>query len=219
MKIEFSFDDGHVSDMRVAKLLSQYGFKGTFYNTNIQLNGTIKMSLKEMADTLLKEGHEIGSHTITHPMDMKGCGDEQLKFELENSKYGPEKAMSKSLAGRKITKFCYPRGRHDERVRKAVKDAGYEEARTTRVLQVQNDTGDPYQTPTTIHMFPRKEYNGVPWYDMAVKEFNRAAEIEKGGAKDVFFHVWGHSKELDAYDYWEQFEDLLRFLRTQLSTV
>lgn len=221
LKVEISFDDGHISDIKAARLMERYGFQGVFYNSNAELRGTIKMSPMEMSRELIKRGHILGGHTLSHPSDMKLMEDEQMKFELENVYAGTPLVFGswKNFDGfpqKTVDKFCYPRGRHDERVRKAVQAAGYKEARTTRVLQIRNDTGDPYQMPTTIHMFPRAEYEGRDWYSLAVEYFDRALEESKTD-DSVFFHLWGHTKELDQQDDWERFENLLKYMREKLN--
>lgn len=222
LKVEISFDDGHISDIKAARLMEKYGFSGTFYNSNAQLKGTIKMEPIEISREILKRGHVIGGHTISHPSDMKLMEDEKMKFELENVYHGTPYCYGtwRDFSGfpqRTMDKFCYPRGRHDERVRKAVKDAGYLEARTTQVFRIRNTTGDPYQTPTTIHMFARSEYGEKHWFDLAVEYFDRALE-ESSYDRSVFFSLWGHSKELDQQEGdWERFETLLAYMRSKLS--
>lgn len=215
LKVDISFDDGHISDIKAARLMQQYGFKGTFYNTNAAIKGTIKMDPMEISREILKRGHELGGHTISHPHDIKLLDDEKLKFELENAYNGVPMVYRTYFPQGRLDKFCYPRGRHDERVRKAVADAGYLEARTTIVLKIRNESGDPYQTPTTIHMFDRAEYQGRDWYDLAVEYFDLALEESKKDDR-VFFSLWGHTKELDVFGYWQKFEKLLAHMRKRL---
>ena len=68
---------------------------------------------------------EIGSHTVTHPILPK-VSDEQLETELRSSKARIEAALD-----RPAKLFCYPNGSYDQRVVKAVANAGYECAVTT----------------------------------------------------------------------------------------
>lgn len=70
-------------------------------------------------------GHEIGSHSHSHPL-LPGCGDAELERELELSKRALERAL-----GAEIDSFCYPNGDWDPRVRDAVHKAGYARAVTT----------------------------------------------------------------------------------------
>lgn len=211
MKIHISFDDANVSDVQAAKLCSKYRFPATFYMPSCQVPKTQLLSLREVKKGMVEHGHELGGHTVTHPMDLKLVPDEQLKYEIENNMY-----LCQILMKRRVTKFCYPRGRHDQRVRAAVKAAGYLEARTTQVLQIQNKTGDPYQMPTTIHMYPRDEYNGVEWLELAKTYFEKAVELSKT-EPDVFFSLWGHTTELNRFGDWERFEEILKYMRDRLN--
>ena len=202
LKTIISIDDGHVSDMRVANLLSKYGFKGIFYIPSAQVKNTLRMSLKEINDVLVSQGHELGGHTVTHPMDLKLVEDDQLNFELINNR-----VMLRDMFKQDVTKFCPPRGRYDDRVIQAIKDAGYKESRTTQVLNTDLPE-DPYRTHTTVHMFPREEYKGKHWFDVAKEQLDIAlSKGEKG-----YFHLWGHSLELDRFNYWYDFESLLKII-------
>ena len=210
MKIEFSFDDGHISDLKVVSLLDKYGFKGIFYIPSAQVNRTIQMSAKEIKNGIVLKGHELGGHTVSHPMDLKLVEDKQLKFELENNQLWLE-----SLLGKDVKKFCYPRGRYDDRVIEAVKKAGFTEARTTKVLEIKNDTGNALTMPTTIHLFQRAEYEGLDWLIVAKQYFQKALKASETD-QNVFYHCWGHSAELDRYNDWERFEELLKYISEQL---
>lgn len=67
-----------------------------------------------------RNGLEIGSHTCSHPI-LTGLTDERLRQELEDSK-----AKLETELGRRVETFCYPNGDQDERVRRAVRRAGYQ---------------------------------------------------------------------------------------------
>ncbi len=206
MRIEFSFDDGMCGDQRAAALLEKYGYRGTFYypsNPVVQGNW---LDIPHMA-RIARAGHEIGGHTVTHPADIKLLSDSQLDFELQNNKA----LIEKVVAHKPCTKFAYPRGRHDERVRAAVKKAGFTEARTTLVLNT-DEAEDPLRTPTTVHMYARKEYNGKLWLEVAKEQL----EIALSKPNSVF-HVWGHTNELDLYQEWGRFEELLKLLKLRTS--
>ena len=80
----------------------------------------------EQISKLADQGHEIGSHTLTHPI-LPQLDDETLARELVESR-----TMLEAATGRTINGFCYPNGDFDERVVKAVGDAGYAYACSTR---------------------------------------------------------------------------------------
>ncbi len=88
--------------------------------------GWADMMSWEMIKQLSKEGHEIGSHTMTHAM-IPQLSDDELTWEIAESRLQLEKQI-----GLSIKSFCYPNGDNDARTREAVKAAGYENAVTTQ---------------------------------------------------------------------------------------
>ncbi len=80
---------------------------------------------KEQVIALVRAGHEIGSHTLSHPI-LTRLDDEALELEVKHSKSGLERWTGTSIDG-----FCYPNGDHDERVRERVRAAGYRWACST----------------------------------------------------------------------------------------
>lgn len=82
------------------------------------------MTFAEIAD-LAADGHEIGSHSMTHCL-MPECDDEALFYEVLESR-----RVLHDRLGLPIETFCYPNGNSDERAAKAVVNAGYRRAVTT----------------------------------------------------------------------------------------
>lgn len=66
------------------------------------------------------------SHTVSHPILTRVAAD-VLEFELKNSKKRLEELLE-----RKVEHFCYPNGSFDQNVQKAVENAGYKSAATTK---------------------------------------------------------------------------------------
>ena len=75
---------------------------------------------------LARNGHEIGSHSYSHPI-LNQCTHRELQREVVESK-----AILESIAGTTVTAFCYPNGDYNTQVKDVVRDAGYEAAVTTR---------------------------------------------------------------------------------------
>jgi peptidoglycan/xylan/chitin deacetylase (PgdA/CDA1 family) len=65
-------------------------------------------------------GLDVGSHGVTHA-HLPRLSDEELRGELVESKQQIEDEL-----GRPCSDFAYPYGEHDERVRAAVRAAGYD---------------------------------------------------------------------------------------------
>ena len=189
MLYEISVDDGGILDLRVAELLEQYGLTGTFYIP------TMRTELNDDQIIDLSKRHTIGSHTCSHPQDLKLLDKDTLMYELSVSKQKLEYILEKP-----VDKFCLPRGRYDQGVLNAVEKAGYTSCRTTKVFNT--DIPNGLLVDTTIHIgYPRKEYEGLPWLDVAYRYLDIVA-----GKVDGYYHCWGHSQEINKLDEWDNLE-------------
>lgn len=126
--LRFSFDDGSKEDVRLSNLLTKYGIRATFYipsdwefvNT---LNKRESLTLTELKE--IAEHHDIGSHTITHPL-LTRIPIEDAEIEIAESKQQLE-----YILGDKITKFCPPRGYTNPELNKIILKH-YKEIRLTK---------------------------------------------------------------------------------------
>ncbi len=75
---------------------------------------------------LAAEGHEIGSHTLTHPL-LPQLDEAGIRAEVSGSR-----DLLRAKIGRHVSSFCYPNGSLDARCVSAVQEAGYRAAVTTR---------------------------------------------------------------------------------------
>jgi peptidoglycan/xylan/chitin deacetylase (PgdA/CDA1 family) len=73
----------------------------------------------------LAAGHEIGSHTLTHPFLSRIPRDAARREILDSRK------KLEDLFGRPVPHFCYPYGDFDPAVRDMVIEAGYQSACST----------------------------------------------------------------------------------------
>lgn len=74
---------------------------------------------------LASEGHEIGSHSLHHPL-LPQCSDEAVEREVVGSR-----SLLEAELAVPVRSFCYPNGDFDERSLAAVRRAGYACAVTT----------------------------------------------------------------------------------------
>ena len=91
---------------------------------DVQLPATPEPAYSSLTWDQIREldssGLEIGSHTCSHPI-LTSLTDDRLRQELEESR-----ARLEAELGRRVETFCYPNGDQDERVRRAVRSAGYQ---------------------------------------------------------------------------------------------
>ncbi len=76
--------------------------------------------------TLAREGHEIGSHSMSHAL-LPQCDERALRDEV-----GRSRSRIEGEIGAPVASFCYPNGDWDRRAADAVRAAGYRRAVGTR---------------------------------------------------------------------------------------
>uniref|UniRef100_A0A6M3LXI1 Putative polysaccharide deacetylase n=1 Tax=viral metagenome TaxID=1070528 RepID=A0A6M3LXI1_9ZZZZ len=208
-----SVDDGDRLDMAVADMFLKYRIPAVFY---------IAPEYSDLSDTQVKrlagigpkgcslckqmgELFEIGAHTMTHPRDLKELSDDEVRAEVLCSKEYLEKITSKP-----VTKFCYPRGKYDDRIKRIVKECGFEEARTVKIFNT-DFPKDPFETHASIHIHPaRAEYGDRSWMEYGHELLEKV--LKKGGR----FEVWMHGWEIDKFNHWEFVDDFLWHMRDQM---
>jgi peptidoglycan/xylan/chitin deacetylase (PgdA/CDA1 family) len=110
----FTFDDGHRSQEEYAiPILNSFDFKGTFFiiSSYIRDNPTEIRNYPtwdELNGAVLK-GHEIGSHTVTHPdLSKIPTGDTVTQGTLLYELYQSKKTIEQKIATQKCITLAYP---------------------------------------------------------------------------------------------------------------
>lgn len=202
-KIKATWDDGCVHDLRVAELMRKYGINTVFYwPYHLEKSKNVGRVGKFLSMAQCKElGKEfpVGSHTVTHNHLTK-ITVKQARNEIFDSKKLWEDAL-----GKPVTSLCYPRGYANTMIKILVKNAGYEDARSTAVGHLQ--PGEQYFQATTVHVgVDRVEYKGKCWEMFAREMLEKCTE-------DSTYHLFGHSWEIEAANDWDNLEGLLKELK------
>ncbi len=120
-----TFDDGHISHYDLAlPALAKYGMHSTFFITTGWVESSNRVSQQQIRE-MREAGHQIGSHTCSHPF-LPDCSDVQLRHELLDSRKKLE-----DILGATVTAISLPYGRWDHRVFRACCDAGYTQVYTS----------------------------------------------------------------------------------------
>lgn len=186
-----SWDDGHINDLRLARLLADRGYVGTFF-----MNQFSHARRHDIA-ALEALGMEIGSHTINHP---RGCAipPDAWLAECLHMRLNLEADL-----GHPIISFAYPYNhtpaydQDGDYVLRAVRVSGYESARTTRTL---GESIDGYAEPLSLSTDGH--------FRMPAERFEQAwqrATSQPGGV----FYFWGHSSEIRTANDWESLDATL----------
>jgi peptidoglycan/xylan/chitin deacetylase (PgdA/CDA1 family) len=216
-----SWDDGDPRDLRVVELLRSRKLRGTFYVPIIGYQGGETLAAADLR-ALSSEGFEVGAHSVSHRSLSR------LSWEEQGREVRVCKQMLEQMLGRRVCMFCYPNGRYNREVIREVQNAGYEGARTTRMLSL-NTCFPTYEMPTTVQAYPhhRTRYvrnlgraRDIPglviyitelsrcksWVELGMRLFSRV--LENGGV----WHLYGHSWEIDELGLWADLRKLLDYV-------
>ncbi|MEM4489346.1 MAG: polysaccharide deacetylase family protein [Desulfurococcaceae archaeon] len=111
--VALTFDDGYLSHYRVAKILHDEGINGTFFIiTHLQYfeNKPLLTLRPEIIQVISDMGHEIGSHTRSHP-NLTKLPCQHIEYELKVSK-----SFLEGLIRKKVLSFAYPGGFYNKDV-------------------------------------------------------------------------------------------------------
>ncbi|MBN2040495.1 MAG: polysaccharide deacetylase family protein [Spirochaetes bacterium] len=117
--IMITFDDGYRSVYDHAyPVMKKYGYKGIIFliTDRIEKDWNRMFMNREQINELIKEGWEIGSHTITHPKL------NQISMEEATNEIIASKKTLEDMFGVKVISFAYPYGLFNKKVIDTVKD-------------------------------------------------------------------------------------------------
>lgn len=216
-----SWDDGDPLDLKVAELLRARDLPGTFYFAFRGHHGGRTLEPSQLR-SLASEGFEVGGHSMSHSV-LPQLSSKEIPREV-----GICKNRLEDILGKQVRMFCYPKGRFNADVIRHVKNAGYEGARTTRMLRQRLDF-DPFQMPTTLLAYPHKRkmyaknlikgcnirglYDYVTrfirlesWVSMGKILFD---QVLKGGG---VWHLYGHSWQIEEMGLWDDLKEILDYV-------
>lgn len=207
--VTFSYDDGVTQDQRLIALLNKYGLKCTF-NLNSEFLGTAGSLIREDVTVAhvkpraievknIYEGHEVASHTLTHPL-LTAVSDDEIVRQVENDRL----ALS-DIVGYEVVGFAYPGGgtNYNEHVADVIKNnTGVKYCRTTVSSHSFDIQSDLYRfKPTVYH---HEEWNKM--FELA----QSFVELDTDTPK--LFYIWGHAYEFDIHNTWDKFEEFCKII-------
>jgi peptidoglycan/xylan/chitin deacetylase (PgdA/CDA1 family) len=113
--VAITFDDSYRDNLAAARVLAEFGLPACFFvptgYVETELQYPWDRDLKKLENLrwhelreIVRLGHEIGGHTVTHP-NMAEVSDEQARFELVEAKRVLEEKL-----GQRVRWFAYPFG-------------------------------------------------------------------------------------------------------------
>jgi peptidoglycan/xylan/chitin deacetylase (PgdA/CDA1 family) len=130
--VAITFDDAYEDVLQVKDFIKERGIRPTLFviaskkPNRIELDTKRSIMTKKQILSLVKDGWQIGCHTLTHP-DMNTLSETEIEKEVVLSKKQLEKAL-----GLRISYIAYPKGRYNRRILKAAERAKYKLGMTVK---------------------------------------------------------------------------------------
>ena len=158
-----SIDDGTIYDEKVIAVLNRHHIKGTF-NLNSGLDDFVwfnegrpvrRLALPKNVE--LYQGHEVASHSLTHP-HLTLCSDDHIGYEV-----GVDKENLERIFARPVTSFAFPFDDFDDRCINRIRAIeGFTAIRVSEIDSSFRFPSDPLHIKITsldirdaLNLFPR----------------------------------------------------------------
>lgn len=198
--VSLSFDDGTIYDAGFIELLNKYNLKATL-NLNSGLKDFVwyyedkpikRFDLKKVRD--LYDGHEVASHSLTHPYFSSLSEDEITKEVKEDISNLTE------IFGREIAGFAFPFHDQTEENIQTVKDS-------VKLKYIRYSFfAEDYLPQDRYHIPINALYGDADIYE-------KLEEFKKNTLENSLFVIAGHSYEFEVKNDWEKIEKLLSYLK------
>lgn len=197
---QVTYDDGVLQDVRFVELLNKYGIKGTF-NLNSGLMEqefewmhACGMCVKRLSKHVVKQlyqGHEVASHTLTHPY-MYNLSPEAVWYEVAEDKAALQRLFDEEIPG-----FAVPFDYYSDLIEGCVQNSGFEYARISEESYSYKPENDYYRWRAGIfHLSPELE--------TFVEGFLQTKE------ELAVCQIVGHTYDLDAEQIWDKMERIFQ---------
>ena len=198
--VSLSFDDGTIYDKRFIALLNKYGLRATF-NLNSGLKDFIwyyedkpirRLNLEESKE--IYKGHEVASHSLTHPYFSSLDEKRQIR-EVEEDILNLEKIFSRKIEG-----FAFP----------------FIDQTEANIQVVKNNIDLKYIRCSifTEKILPKDRYHvGINALYDDKDIYEKLERYKSNILPNSLFVIAGHSYEFEVKNDWEKIEKLLKYLK------
>lgn len=191
-----TYDDGVLQDVRLVLLLNRYGLRGTFNLNSLLMEREFVWQHEKIGDVRrlpnaiaahLYDGHEVASHSCTHP-DLTNMNREGILYELGHDRY-----LLEQLTGQRVQGFGVPFDYYDGIAVDCVRELGFVYGRGSEETRSYAPIWDPFrQQAGMFHLSEGLE---------AFVDGFLGTDEELANCIIV-----GHSYDLDAENLWETME-------------
>ena len=204
--VSLSFDDGTIYDLRFIELLNKYSLKATL-NLNSGLKDFVwyydDKPIKRLDLELVKDfyiGHEVASHSLTHPYFSSLDKEEtirQVREDINNLE---------KIFGYKIEGFAFPFHDQTEENISVVKD----NIELSYIRYSHLDYDGKHKDRYHIHL------NAL--YDDELI-YEKLEEFKRSESENSLFVIAGHAYEFEMKNDWDKIEKLLTYLKNDETLV
>jgi hypothetical protein len=197
--LTMSYDDGKVEDIRLLEIFNKYGIRGTFnLNYGIMISDQTgqkhpRIPKEQIAE--LYKGHEIATHTMTHPTIAR-CPVGEIAEEIIEDRKGLEQITGSIVRG-----HAYPNGSYSEDIKQLFRQLGIAYGRVTQTNPDFELPADPMEWKGTCHHDDPK----LMEYAKFFADFKKKQYLK-------LMYVWGHSYEFAEHDNWEVIEEFCSYM-------
>lgn len=193
--VTFSYDDGVLSDEKLASIFNRYGMKCSF-NLNSGLYPTepfiydnhFTVYRHKSAVQPFYRGHEICMHGTKH-LNPVGLSDAELDIEFRDDKTALERAFGTEIIG-----GAYAYGAYDDHAVEYLRNLGIRYCRTVEASRSLQVTGDLLKLKPTCH------HKEEALFDLIDEFLKTEADTPQ------ILYIWGHAYEFDGDENWERIE-------------
>lgn len=198
--VSLSFDDGTIYDKRFIDLLNKYGLRATF-NLNSGLKDFIwyyedkpirRLNLEESKE--IYKGHEVASHSLTHPY-FSSLDEKRQIQEVEEDILNLENIFSRKIEG-----FAFP----------------FIDQTEANIQVVKNNIDLKYIRCSifTEKILPKDRYHvGINALYDDKDIYEKLERYKSNILPNSLFVIAGHSYEFEVKNDWEKIENLLKYLK------
>lgn len=202
--VTFSYDDGSVHDIRLARIFKKYNIKATFNlnsglmarnETEGNING--RLTLRQAKELFNDQLFEVACHGYNH-IRLDSFPPSYAVNEIVK-----DKEMLEDLFERPIRGLAYPYGSNNTKgLDEALSAAGIAYGRTVNSTEKFNI---PLSDENWLHLDPTCHHN-----DKNLLTFADALIENNDERYPLLFYVWGHSNDFESGDNWEIIENLCK---------
>ena len=188
--LTLSYDDGLNYDRKLIEIFNKYGMKGTFHLVSGKFDLEEFVSSAEVKE--LYSGHEVSSHSYSHPYLTHIPQAALLEEMLEDRK------QLEKLVGYPVRGMSYPYGDYNEELIKTLPELGIEYSRTT-------ESHKKFNLPDNFLKWHPTCHHSENLLETASYFINQYDQFTM-----PLLYVWGHSFEFGRINDWKVIDEFCK---------